>query len=121
MRVWDIPVKQLCNKHLIAQHHEIHCIASILKKKYYGEKTGFANHPEVLRWSNNEIGLAWMHLQTSLEMIHRGIAHNQSNDSSGRLHYIQWNYQYREQPVLWQSIEQQIALLKSKGCECKIS
>jgi hypothetical protein len=45
MRVWDIPVKDLCNKHLVAQHYEIHCIYSILTK----DLKGYRNHPEIKR------------------------------------------------------------------------
>lgn len=114
MRVWDIPVTQLCNKHLVAQHHEIHCIASIIT--YH--KDGFANHPEVLRWKGLPAELHYVHQNTISEMVKRGMNHNDSHDSSG-LH--QWMHGPNTvMPKPWQPITKQKELLRAKGCGCKV-
>jgi len=32
MRIWDLPVKDLCKNHLLGEHRELHAIWSILTK-----------------------------------------------------------------------------------------
>ena len=108
MRIWDIPVQQLCNKHLIAQHFEIHCIYSILTEG----KRGFYNHPEVKRWLKHLGALILVHDRTVIEMIQRGFNHYTPLSK-----YTAYNYDY---PKLWQSVELQKELLREKGCSCQI-
>jgi hypothetical protein len=107
MRVWDIPVNKLCDKHLIAQHHEIHCIYSIIMN----DKKGFFNHPEVNRWKGRIGSLEVVHEDTVKEMLVRGFNHKSPLD-------IQYGWGFY--PESWQSVEDQIALLKFKGCACKV-
>ena len=107
MRVWDIPVSQLCNKHLVAQHNEIHTIYSIITNN----KKGFAHHPEVMRW-RDKLGSLWvMHSVTIMEMEHRGMKHNSPFADTV------YGGQY---PCSWQSVEVQKDLLRAKGCGCKV-
>jgi hypothetical protein len=122
MRVWDIPVKYLCNKHLVAQHHEIHCIATIVDKKYHRQKVGFANHPEVLRWYNNKVktlSLVKIHDEAVAEMKHRGMKHN-DRDYSAIIHTWLHGTEPIPMPKPWQPVEQQVELLKAKGCGCRV-
>jgi len=107
MRVWDIPVDKLCNKHLIAQHHEIHCVYNIITQN----KKGFAHHPEVMRWRNHITQLRSRHELTVSEMLRRGFKHNSPMGLGGV-------YDIVREP--WQPIEQQIELLRAKGCDCKV-
>jgi hypothetical protein len=111
MRVWDIPVNKLCDKHLIAQHHEIHCIYSII----VNGKNGFAHHPEVMRWRDNLASLRNKHDITVIEMLNRHKVHKSP---------LVWFENYlplnTPMPKPWQPVEVQIALLKSKGCSCNV-
>lgn len=106
MRVWDIKPNMLCDKHLIAQHHEIHCIHSIIT----GNKTGFANHPEVKRWRGHIIALCKAHEYTAAEMLRRGFNHS-SEVESYPIHLV-------KHPESWQSVTDQLNIIKSKGCKC---
>lgn len=108
MRVWDIPVGQLCDKHLIAQHHEIHCIYNIITKNL----KGFAHHPEVMRWRTNLDALEWKHDGTVDEMLRRGFNHNSP------LHVTYDKFTYQVYVDLWQPVEIQRQLLLAKNCGC---
>lgn len=125
MRVWDIPVTQLCNKHLIAQHHEIHCIYSII----VNNKKGFAHHPEVMRWRDRLYCLVRTHDNTAFEMRLRGLNHRTMLDESiinpiGQKVIVNkeaetsiWQMA-QEPPEPWQPIEVQKQILLSKNCGC---
>jgi len=108
MRVWDLPVENLCDKHLLGQHNEIHAIYSIITN----EKKAYANHPEVKRWRDSLNYLGLVHLDTSREMIRRGMKERSpiTTDLKAEM----------EAPDLWQPIKKQIELLESKGCKCKV-
>jgi len=114
MRVWDIPVEYLCNKHLIAQHGEIHAIYSIITNGW----KGYAHHPEVTRWRGHLDYLKYVHLVTAMEMADRGIKHNLklgTIDSApmGIISIDGW-------PAPLQSIEEQQAILRSRECACPV-
>lgn len=112
MRVWDIPVHQLCDKHLVAQHHEIHCIYSIITN---GLK-GFAHHPEVIRWRGHLLALELKHFNTVIEMRNRGINHNRVE------HSVDTNVStdLEDYPAPWQPVKEQVQILKQKGCGCDV-
>ena len=110
MRIWDIDVKLLCNKHLIAQHYEIHCIYNIVTKK----RKGFSNHPEVNKWRGHLGQLVQIHQCTVEEMIHRNYNHKSP------LSFPQGYYMF-QYVAPWQPIDEQIKILRLKGCGCKIS
>ena len=128
MRVWDLPVQYLCNKHLVAQHHEIHCIYSIIAK----DLKGFSHHPEVERWREHEVVLGAVHDATVEAMLARGMKHQSPypirmegwNSYVGQSVKAErtdtgWQFQLL-MPKPWQSISDQIAALVGKGCKCNI-
>ena len=118
MRVWDIPINQLCNKHLVAQHHEIHCIASVHSKGLQR----LMNHPEIKRWKHELGALHIAHWATVEEMESRGLKHHIENDMSGILHPADPNWRFYDDilkmPEPWEPIEKQKQSLLSKGCGC---
>jgi hypothetical protein len=68
MRVWDLPAGYLNRQSLLGEHRELHGIYSILTEN----KSGYANHPETLRWVRTRSGLAMRHRQLAVEMSLRG-------------------------------------------------
>ena len=68
MRVWDLPAGYLNRQSLLGEHRELHGIYSIITEN----KTGYANHPETLRWVRTLSGLAMRHRQLAAEMSLRG-------------------------------------------------
>lgn len=112
MRVWDFPPEKLCDKHLIAQHHEIHCIWSIIQNSL----KGFSKHPEVVRWHGRAGSIIGVHNETVEVMLRRGFNHHspiiaEENILGGFLPVWFW-------PESWQPIEKQLQILKEKGCGC---
>lgn len=109
MRIWDqIPPNKLCRNHLLAEHRETLAIWSILTN----DKKGYRNHPEVKRWE----GKLW----------HLTLRHARLWGEAQKRYNHRWkilpNWQlyvdiYSNAPDPW---DDQIATLKSKGCECKV-
>ena len=57
MRIWDISSKNLCRKHLIAEHEELHSLWSII----INNKRGYSKHPETSRWRGNPaFSIGWL-------------------------------------------------------------
>ncbi len=108
MRVWDFPPSLLCNKHLVAQHHEIHCIESIIRHNY----SGFSHHPEVKRWRGHMGALLGRHEQTIAELIQRGMHH--------KTPFLLYGLADFTEPKPWQPLPEQLAVLAGKGCKCNI-
>lgn len=75
MRIWA-PIPALClDRHrLIAEHHELHAIWTILTT----DKKGYRNHPEVKRWKDHLPALARRHDLLVSEMLRRGYKHHSS-------------------------------------------
>lgn len=109
MRIWDFPPAKLCNKHLVAQHHEIHCIYNIITKNL----KGFARHPEVMRWRANLKALVRKHEAVRYHLENRGMGH-----FSPLLEISQFEDICADYPNPWQSEEKQLEILKAKGCGC---
>jgi hypothetical protein len=108
MRIWDIPPRKLCRNHLLGEHSELHAIWSVITKK----KTGYAHHPEVLRWKGKLKALYLVHEKIVKEMERRGYSHRSPLPErlatcSGR------------QTVHVDSVNEQIRILKKKGCDCE--
>lgn len=101
MRVWDIPVNELCTKHLVAQHFEIHCIYNVITQK----RKGWSKHPEVNRWRGKIDSLTRVHLDTVVEMKKRGLKHNSPLPVCDLI---------SDYPEPWQPIELQREILKEK-------
>lgn len=109
MRVWDLPVEKLCNKHLLGQHREIHAIYSMITENKGGS---YQKHPEVLRFKENLKALVWHHNNTVIEMVKRDMNHKSCIE-----YPIPFRPGYLEK---WQSVEQQLEILRLKGCKCEI-
>lgn len=112
MRIWhEQLIPHLCQKHLCAMWREaLGCYKIITENK-----KGYRNHPAVKEWENNPYGL-WQVLKlVRVEAIKRG-------------------YKFRELPFQffgnlrigrvkgkeWQTLEEQMRVLKAKGCSCNI-
>lgn len=108
MRVWDLPVHILCDKHLLGQHREIHCMWNVITLN----KKGYSRHPETMRWKKHLSKLYDRHEQTKNEMIKRGFNHK----SEVKKPEV---YNLCMLPFI-NTIEEQVQLLKKKGCKCKI-
>jgi hypothetical protein len=107
MRIWDLKVNKLCRMHLLGEHRELHAIWSIITKR----KKGYACHPEVLRWQGRLRALYRRHQEQVAEFSRRGWRHHSPLDArrasgSGR-------------PAgLVNTIPEQRAILRRKGCSC---
>lgn len=109
MRIWDLPPRKLCKNHLLGEHRELHAIWNILTKK----KKGYSKHPEVLRWKGKLKALYLKHEEIVKEMLRRGWEHKSPLDKKFARGKI-------KQQDFWQSKKEQIKILKSKRCSCKI-
>ncbi|MDE1843200.1 MAG: pyrimidine dimer DNA glycosylase [Thaumarchaeota archaeon] len=109
MRIWDIQPKNLCQLHLLGEHRELHAIWTILTQN----KTGYARHPETLRWKNQLHALYNRHSLLVSEMKHRG--YNHQSDLDKRLAVGS-----TKQTKFINSLEEQIEILKNKKCKCNI-
>lgn len=106
MRIWDLPPRFLCRPHLLGEHRELHGLWSILTN----DKQGYRHHRETKRWIGHRNALAVRHTELVLEMERRGYNHR-----SG-LH--KFNGEEATPPGPIDSIEDQIARLVDKGCDC---
>lgn len=110
MRVWDLPPSSLCRKHLLAQHNEIHGLWTVITQ----DRSGYANHPETLRWRGRLRALFARHEATAAEMLSRGYRHNSPLDAAlakgGRV-----------QTAFVDPPERQRMLLQEKPCECPLA
>jgi Pyrimidine dimer DNA glycosylase len=107
VRVWDVDVRELCDRHLLGEHRELHAIWSILTNG----RTGYANHPETLRWNGRLAALYARHDEEVDELSRRGFRHASPLDrrlATGAA----------EQTELVDSLEEQRARLASKECGC---
>jgi hypothetical protein len=109
MRIWDIPPSKLCTKHLLGEHRELHAIWNILTQN----KSGYSKHPETLRWKGKLAALYLRHEELAKEMLRRKYNHKTELDrkyATGNLSQNQFVNTYDEQ----------LNILKNKGCKCKI-
>jgi len=109
MRIWDIPPEKLCRSHLLGEHRELHAIWVILTQG----KTGYAYHPETLRWNGKLHALFLRHQLLVNEMIRRGYQHasplNQNLATGDSI-----------QNIFIDPIEKQYKILRSKHCAYKV-
>jgi hypothetical protein len=109
MRIWDLPPDRLCRAHLLGEHRELHAIWSVLTEG----RSGYARHPETLRWRGKLRALWLRHAALVDEMCRRGYQHHSPLDerlATGA----------REQDSYVSSVAQQIELLRAKGCDCRV-
>jgi hypothetical protein len=105
MRVWDVPHAELCDRHLVGEHAEIHAVWSVIANG----KAGYALHPEVSRWRGRLAALVARHDANVFEMTARGFKHRSpllaSEDGATQSEYV-------DPP------EVQRRLLAAKPCGC---
>ena len=109
MRVWDVPVKNLCRKHLLGEHRELHAVWNILT--VHGGKGGYSSHPETKRWSGRLKALYIRHEKEVVEMKRRGYVHRSPLDpklARGRA----------VQDRFVNTLAEQKQILINKGCFC---
>jgi len=109
MRIWDIAPKKLCQKHLVAEHRELHGLWNILTK--HKAKGGYSRHPETLRWVGKNKALYNRHEALVAEFKKRGYNHNTPLDKKHATGLS-------KQDVLINTLSEQKKLLKEKPCAC---
>ncbi len=107
MRIWDIPTSDLCRKHLLGEHRELHAIWAILTTN----RNGYINHPETKRWVGKLAALYIRHEDEVLELEKRGYIHKSPLDKN-----LAKGYDIQNKFV--NTIEEQKQILKNKTCEC---
>ena len=111
MRIWDIPCSKLCNKHLLGEHRELHCIWTFITTDKGGS---YKKHPETLRWVGKLDALFWRHYEQKKEFEKRGFDHKSElpKDVVGDQGF---------QDKQWQTLSEQIEILKNKRCDCRLN
>jgi hypothetical protein len=109
MRVWDVSPEILCRNHLLGEHRELHAVWTILTEN----KNGYSTHPETLRWVGRLHALYLRHNELVKEISKRGYEHNSPLDKKLALGD-------KIQTKFIDSIQQQIKILKTKKCDCKV-
>jgi hypothetical protein len=71
MRVWDIHPGYLNRESLLGEHREVHAVLSII----INHKSGYAHHPETMRWRDCLGALVFRHDYLVEEMGFRGYRH----------------------------------------------
>lgn len=107
MRIWDISPEFLCNKHLVAEHGELHSLWSVINNN----KKGFSRHPETQRWRGKLKALYLRHQKLAEEMIKRGFKHQSPLDKRLARGKDKQNF-YLDLP------EKQKLILRNKPCQC---
>ena len=108
MRIWDVPVSDLCRKHLLGEHRELHGLWNILTLG----KSGYRNHPETKRWVGRLCHLAARHEEQVKEVASRGWNHR-----SPLLDIPLYNAE-EPRPGLLHTLDEQRVLLLRKNCDC---
>lgn len=110
MRIWDLDPTLLCRKHLLGEHRELHGLWNILTLG----KRGYSQHPETKRWIGRLWALSQRHDALSQEMARRGWNHRTPLVvPAGPVERI-------TQDRMVHTVEEQITLLRSKGCDCLV-
>jgi len=107
MRIWDLSPRNLCRKHLLGEHAELHAIWKIISEG----KKGYSHHPEVIRWKGKLKALFLRHQSLVEEMEKRGYKHLsplEEKKAKGK----------DKQEVLINSLEEQKIILLNKNCPC---
>src|SRR4030042_6112342 len=109
MRIWGLPPENLCRQHLLGEHRELHALWVILTEG----KKGFARHPETQRWRGKLPALCFRHEALVKEMLGRGYRHR-TPLNGGQVAGSAVQHEYKDTPA------EQIRILKSKGCGCRV-
>jgi hypothetical protein len=109
VRIWDLPPSILCRAHLLGEHRELHAIWTVLVER----KSGYANHPETIRWRGKLAALYQRHEALVAEMTRRGYRHASQLDPAQATGSA-------VQDEFVDSPERQRELLRAKGCDCAV-
>jgi len=111
MRIWhEKLIPHLCQKHLCACWRESLGAYSIITEN----KKGYRNHPAVKEFIGYEYKLYGRLMTIRTEMLSRGYHPKEMPEK-----YYAFSFgkeEYKE----WQTLEEQIEILRGKGCKCKI-
>jgi hypothetical protein len=110
VRIWDLDVGLLCDRHLLGEHRELHAVWTVLTTG----KRGYVRHPETLRWHGRLAALFARHEAEVAEMRRRGFRHASPLDA--RLATGS-----REQTELVDSVDAQRERLAGRGCGCAVT
>ncbi|MHB1417244.1 MAG: pyrimidine dimer DNA glycosylase/endonuclease V [Chloroflexota bacterium] len=81
MRIWNLPVTELDNQHLLGEHLELHVMWTTLTEN----RRGWANHPETRRFRGRLGALYRRHEEQVAEMKARGMTGHKSPLDRGRI------------------------------------
>jgi hypothetical protein len=109
MRIWDIPPRYLCRKHLLAEHRELHGLWNILT--IHNGQGGYSHHPETVRWFHKTAALFKRHERLVNEFLNRGYHHKTPLDKT-------LAQGIRDQNEFINTIAEQKIILKNKPCDC---
>lgn len=107
MRIWDLPPNDLCRKHLLGEHRELHGLWNILTEG----KIGYSRHPETVRWVGKLRALYERHEALVVEMARRGYEHRSPLDETLAQGSAVQN-EFVDSPA------EQRLILERKGCAC---
>lgn len=107
MRIWDISPQDLCRKHLLGEHRELHALYTVITQ----DKKGYSQHPETKRWVGKLKALYNRHEALVKEMESRGYNHASPLEEPMDDCDIQ--------DVFINTIEEQKELLNNKNCDCR--
>jgi hypothetical protein len=110
VRTWDLAPSKLCDKHLLAEHRDVHAIWAQLVN--YPEILRNLD-PEIYRWRGREAALYVRHGELLEEMVERKFRHN------SRLQGTLIDLGSLEPPTPLLSIERQVQKLAQKCSGCR--
>lgn len=110
MRIWDLDPSLLCRQHLLGEHRELHGLWNILMHN----KRGYRQHPETKRWVDRQWALRQRHEALSVEIMRRGFQHHSP------LPFLPSFIAQVVQDQFVHTIEEQVQILRSKGCGCRV-
>jgi hypothetical protein len=112
MRIWHAQlIPKLCRPHLLAMWREGWAVYSIITKN----KMGYRNHPAVIEFRGCPNLLVLRLQAVRQEMLKRGYHPKEAPVLDSSL-LEQEALHYRE----WQTLDEQIAWIKTKGCQCQV-
>lgn len=109
MRIWGLDPSLLCRQHLLGEHRELHGLWNIYTKG----KQGYRNHPETKRWDGKLLALWHRHQAQIKEMALRGFNHASELGPPPHDHSAL-------QLELIHTLDEQVQILRAKGCECEV-
>jgi hypothetical protein len=110
VRIWDVPPEMLCRNHLLGEHGELHGVWSTLTQ---ARQSGYCSHPEVRRWEGKLKALYHKHEEIVEEMRRRGYNHQSPLNP-------EFATGAERQDTFVDSYEEQVEILKKKGCDCLV-